>query len=135
MVELSPSVELGCVELTRLENGIPGRQKSTFLTSAFLRFSSRTKSSRSSSGHMQHVWKRCHKGASIKKWLAKFKNGNLDLEDTPQSGRLSEFNEEHLKALLKGDGRQTARELAEKIKCSAVTISNHHQSISFSQKL
>ncbi|UYV73730.1 hypothetical protein LAZ67_11000570 [Cordylochernes scorpioides] len=47
-------------------------------------------------------------------WFAKFKNGDLDLEDTPQSRRPSEFDEEHLKALLKEDGRQTTRELAEK---------------------
>ncbi|UYV81564.1 SETMAR [Cordylochernes scorpioides] len=87
-----------------LENCIFRRQKSTFSTSAFLRFSSRSKSSRSSSGHMQRVWKSCHRGASSTKME---------------------------------DGRQTTRELAKKMKCSAVThtISNHLQSISFSQKL
>ncbi|UYV71429.1 hypothetical protein LAZ67_8003154 [Cordylochernes scorpioides] len=62
---------------------------------------------------------------TAQKWSAKFKNGDLDLEDTPRSGRQSEFNEEHLKALLKEDGRQTSRELAEKIKYIAMTISNH----------
>ncbi|UYV61928.1 hypothetical protein LAZ67_1007092 [Cordylochernes scorpioides] len=41
------------------------------------------------------------------KWFAKFKNGDLDLEDTPRSGRPSEFVEEHLKALLKVDGQTT----------------------------
>ncbi|UYV84040.1 hypothetical protein LAZ67_X000965 [Cordylochernes scorpioides] len=68
---------------------------------------------------------------AAQKWFAKFKNGDLDLEDTPRSGRPSEFDEEHLKALLKEDGCQTTRELAEKMKCSAVTISNHLQSIGF----
>ncbi|UYV83996.1 hypothetical protein LAZ67_X000847 [Cordylochernes scorpioides] len=72
---------------------------------------------------------------AAQKWFAKFKNGDLNLEDTPRSGRPSEFDEEHLKALLKEDGRQKTRELAEKMKCSAVTISNHLQSIDFSQKL
>ncbi|UYV83501.1 hypothetical protein LAZ67_23001249 [Cordylochernes scorpioides] len=72
---------------------------------------------------------------AAQKWFARFKNGDLDLEDMLRSGRSSEFDEEHLKALLKEDGRQTTRELAEKMKCSAVTISNHLQSIVFSQKL
>ncbi|UYV83500.1 hypothetical protein LAZ67_23001248 [Cordylochernes scorpioides] len=56
---------------------------------------------------------------AAQKWFAKFKNGDLDLEDTPRSGRPSEFDEEHLKAL----------------NTSAVTTSNHLQSIGFSQKL
>ncbi|UYV83506.1 hypothetical protein LAZ67_23001258 [Cordylochernes scorpioides] len=47
---------------------------------------------------------------ATQKWFARFKNGDLDLEDTLQSGRPSEFDEEHLKALLKEDGRQTPRD-------------------------
>ncbi|UYV72294.1 SETMAR [Cordylochernes scorpioides] len=42
---------------------------------------------------------------AAQKWFAKFKNGDLDLEDTLRSGRPSEFDLEHLKALLKEDGR------------------------------
>ncbi|UYV69314.1 hypothetical protein LAZ67_6003231 [Cordylochernes scorpioides] len=61
---------------------------------------------------------------AAQKWFAKFKNGDLDLEDTPRSGRPPEFDEEDLKTPLKEDGRQTTRELAEKMKCSAMTISN-----------
>ncbi|UYV64977.1 hypothetical protein LAZ67_3002631 [Cordylochernes scorpioides] len=44
---------------------------------------------------------------AAQKWFAKFKNGDLDLEYTPRSGRPIEFDEKHLKALLKEDGRQT----------------------------
>ncbi|UYV72212.1 hypothetical protein LAZ67_9002198 [Cordylochernes scorpioides] len=56
----------------QLENEISRRQKSTSLTSAFLRFSLRSKSSRSSLGHMQLVWKKCHRGASSTKMVCKF---------------------------------------------------------------
>lgn len=73
--------------------------------------------------------------STAQKWFAKFKNGDFDLEDTPRSGRPSEIDEDRLKALLKEDGRQTTRELAEKMDCSAMTISNHLQSIGFTQKL
>ena len=41
-------------------------------------------------------------GKSItRKWFAKFKNGNFDIDDMPRSGRPFEFDEDHLKALLK----------------------------------
>ncbi|UYV84967.1 hypothetical protein LAZ67_X004146 [Cordylochernes scorpioides] len=46
---------------------------------------------------------------AAQKWFEKFKNGDLDLEETLRSGRPSEFDEEYLKALLKEDGRQTTR--------------------------
>ncbi|UYV84970.1 SETMAR [Cordylochernes scorpioides] len=98
-----------------LENEISRRQKSTFSTSAFLRFSSRSKSSRSSSGHMQRVWK----SSKTVTWTLKTR---FEADDRP-----SEFDEEHLKTLLKEDGRQTTLELAGKMKCSAVIISNHLQ--------
>lgn len=48
-------------------------------------------------------------------WFVKFKNGNFDLNDMPRSGRPTEFDEDNLKALLKENGRQTCRELAEKM--------------------
>ncbi|UYV78600.1 hypothetical protein LAZ67_16002110 [Cordylochernes scorpioides] len=44
---------------------------------------------------------------AAQKWFAKFKNGDLDLEGMPRSGQPSEFDEEHLKVLLKNDGYQT----------------------------
>lgn len=73
--------------------------------------------------------------STARKWFAKFKNGELDLDDTPRTGRPLEFDEEHLKALLKEDGHQTCRELAEKMDCGLATISRHLQSTGFTQKL
>ncbi|UYV66954.1 hypothetical protein LAZ67_4003443 [Cordylochernes scorpioides] len=83
----------------------PGGKKSTFSTCAFLRFSSRLKSSRSISEHMLCVWKSGYRGASSTKWFEKIKNGNLYLEGTLRSARPSELDEDHPKAPLKEDGR------------------------------
>ena len=63
--------------------------------------------------------------STARKWFAKFKNGNFDIDDAPSSGRPSEFDENHLKALLKEESRQTSRELAEKMNCDQKAILNH----------
>ena len=70
-----------------------------------------------------------------RKWFAKFKNGNFDIDDTPCSGRPSEFDEDHLKALLKEESHQTSRELAEKMNCNQKMILNYLHSIGFAKKL
>ena len=69
-----------------------------------------------------------------RKWFAKFKNGNFDIDNTPRSGRPSEFDEDHLTALLE-ESRQTSRELPEKINCHQKTILNHLYSMVFAEKL
>ena len=70
-----------------------------------------------------------------RKWFAKFKNGTFDIYNTPHSGRPSEFDEDHFKALLKEESRQTSCELAEKINCNQKTILNHLHSMGFAEKL
>ena len=70
-----------------------------------------------------------------RKWFAKFKNGNFDINKTPHSGRPSEFDKDHLKALLKKESHQTNHELAEKTNCNQKTILNHLHSIGFAKKL
>ena len=52
-----------------------------------------------------------------RKWFAKFKNGNFDIDNTPRSRRPFEFDEDHLKALLKEESHQTSRKLVEKMNC------------------
>ena len=70
-----------------------------------------------------------------RKWFAKFKNGNFDIDDTPCSGRPFECDDkDHLKALLK-KSCQASRELAEKINCDHKTILNHLHSMGFNEKL
>ena len=73
--------------------------------------------------------------STARKWFAKFKNGNFDVDNTPRSRRPSEFDKDHLKALLKQESRQTSRELAEKINCDQKTILNHLHSMGFAEKL
>ena len=70
-----------------------------------------------------------------RKWFAKFKNGNFDIDDTSRSGRPSEFDEDHIKELLKKESCQTSRELAEKMNCDQKTILNHLHSMGVSEKL
>ena len=49
-----------------------------------------------------------------RKWFAKLKNGSFDIDDMPHSRRHTEFDKDHLKALLKEKSHQTSCELAEK---------------------
>ena len=53
----------------------------------------------------------------------------------PHSRRPSEFDEDHLKALLKKKNCQTSHELAEKMNCDQKTIFNHLHSMGFAEKL
>ena len=53
----------------------------------------------------------------------------------PRSGRLSEFDEDHLKALLNEESCQTSCEMAEKMNCNQKTILNYLHSMGFAKKL
>ena len=70
-----------------------------------------------------------------RKWFAKFKNGNFDIDDMPHSRRPFDFGKDHLKALLKEESHQTSCELAEKMNCDQKTILNHLYSMGFDEKL
>ena len=54
--------------------------------------------------------------STARKWFAKFKNSNFDINDAPHTRRPSEFDEDHLKALLKEESRQTSHEQVAKPK-------------------
>ena len=73
--------------------------------------------------------------AMTRKWFAKFKNGNFDINNTPHSGRPSKFDKDHLKALLKEESHQTSCELAKKINCNQKPLLNHLHSMGFAEKL
>ena len=66
--------------------------------------------------------------STARKWFTKLKKGNFDVDDTPRSGKSSEFDKNHLKALLKEESRQTNHELAEKMRLRS---KNDSQSSSF----
>ena len=72
--------------------------------------------------------------STARKWFAKFKNGNFDINNMPCSERPSEFDKVHLKALLE-KSRQTSCELAEKINGGQKIILNYLYSMEFVEKL
>ena len=58
-------------------------------------------------------------------WFNRFKNGNLELDDLPRSGRPVEVDVDLLKQLIEQDPRLTLRCLAEELVCSYVTVEKH----------
>ena len=73
--------------------------------------------------------------STARKWFSKFKNGNFDIDNTPRNGRPSEFDQDHLKALLNEESCQTSRESAENINCDQKTTLIHLHSMVFAEKL
>ena len=49
--------------------------------------------------------------------ICKVQKWQFDIDDTPCSRKPCEFDEDHLKALLKEESHQTSRKLAKKINC------------------
>jgi transposase len=58
-------------------------------------------------------------------WFNRFKNGNLELEDLPRSGRPREVDTDVLRELIEDDPRWTTRCLAEQLRCSHTIIEKH----------
>ena len=52
-----------------------------------------------------------------RKWFSCFKEDNLDISDTPHSGRPSGFDEDNLNTLIHNDPRPCTRELANVMNC------------------
>ncbi|UYV72334.1 hypothetical protein LAZ67_9002681 [Cordylochernes scorpioides] len=96
------STEPNSLQVRRLKMEYPGGKNQHFRHLLFFAFHRGQKAAEAA----RDICNVCHRGAS--------------------STRTATWSDEdHLKALLKEYGRQTTRELAEKMKCSAVTISNH----------
>ena len=114
----------------------PGGKKQHFRHLLFFAFHRGQKAAKAARGDICMVYGEGVIGESTaRKWFVKFKNGNFDIDDTARSGRPPEFDEDHLKALLKEKSRQSSRELAEKMNCDQKTILNHLHSMGFSEKL
>ena len=69
--------------------------------------------------------------STARKRFAKFKNGNFDIDNMSHSGRSSEFDKGHLKALLKEESCQTSP--AEKMNSDQKTILEHLHSMGFAK--
>lgn len=68
-------------------------------------------------------------------WFARFRHGDMSLEDQPRSGRPQTIDNEELRDLVEGDPRQTTRELATSLGCSNSTIHEHLGAIGKQSKL
>src|SRR6202789_4117747 len=58
-------------------------------------------------------------------WFNRFKNGNLELDDLPHTGRPLQVDMDVLKQLIEEDPRLTTRCLAEPLGCSHTTVETH----------
>ena len=58
-------------------------------------------------------------------WFNRFRNGNLELDDLPRSGRPVEVDMDALKQLIEEDPRLTTRCLAERLGCVHATVETH----------
>ena len=92
----------------------PGGKKQHFRHLLFFAFYRDQKSAEAAQGICMVYGEGVIGESTARKWFTKFKNGNFDIDNTPCSRRLSEFDADHLKPLLKEESRQTSRKLAEK---------------------
>jgi transposase len=53
-----------------------------------------------------------------RKWFARFRAGNFDLDDAPRSGRPVEVDDDQIKTLIENNPRNTTRVIAEILKMS-----------------
>jgi len=70
-----------------------------------------------------------------RKWFARFRSGNFNLEDAPRSGRPSEINDDEIKALIENDRHLTAEEIAKRINISATQIRAHLKAMGYVKKV
>ena len=61
----------------------------------------------------------------VRKWFAKFKAGDFNLEDQERPGRAATTDEDQIKTRIENNPRVTTRELAEMFKISKSTIHEH----------
>ena len=57
---------------------------------------------------------------TVQHWFHRLKNGNLELDDSPHSGRPLQMDMDLLKELIEQDPRLTTRCLAERLGCSLI---------------
>lgn len=67
--------------------------------------------------------------STIKNWYARFRKGDLSLEDKQRSGRPKETLDEELQALLEEDNTQTTRYLAKQLNINSSTVDRRLRSM------
>ena len=68
-------------------------------------------------------------------WFARFRSGDFDLKDAPRSGRLTEVDDDKIKAMIKNNRRSTTREIAEKLNISHTCVERHFKQLVYVNKL
>ena len=71
---------------------------------------------------------------TCQKWFARFKSGNIDLEDEERPGQPQKFEGEELEALLDQDSCQTQEELAKPLGVTHQAITRRLKALEFIQK-
>ena len=64
-----------------------------------------------------------------------FRSGDLDLKDTPRSGRPTEVDDDKIKAMIENNRHSTTRDITEKIKISHTSIERHLKQLGYVNKL
>lgn len=69
------------------------------------------------------------------KWFAKFRSGEMDIEDAPRSGRPVTTDVEQIRAFIDSDRQITIREIAARLKIGKSTVSEHLSKVGMVKKL
>lgn len=72
---------------------------------------------------------------TVQRWFAKFRSGDMSLENEERGRPETVIDNDHLKALIEADTRITVRELATDLNVSIGTISQHIKAIGKVKKL
>ncbi|KOX69525.1 Histone-lysine N-methyltransferase SETMAR, partial [Melipona quadrifasciata] len=62
---------------------------------------------------------------TVRKWFARFKDGDFNFKDQERPGRPSTKDEDQIKTLIENNPRYTTRKLAEMLNMSKSTIHEH----------
>ncbi|CAK9820139.1 Histone-lysine N-methyltransferase SETMAR [Anthophora quadrimaculata] len=72
---------------------------------------------------------------AVRNWFIKFRSGDTTLKDEPRAGRLSDFDDNLLKAILEQNPRQSTRGIAERLNTSQSTVNRHLEKLGKVSKL
>lgn len=63
--------------------------------------------------------------STVRKWFARFRTGNFELEDAKRSGRPSTVDDEQIQQLVTDNPHYTTRDIAKTLGISQTSVSNH----------
>lgn len=75
------------------------------------------------------------KERTVREWFAKFRSGDLDIEDAPRSGRPSSPIDDQLKEMVETNPKRTCADLAEELGVSSRTVWSHLIAMGKTKKL